>query len=59
MPLRTRILIVMTVMAGALAAQGAQSMARVGDNGNWAAVGAILTGVSYACMKLFDRMSRR
>ena len=49
----------LSVTAASLAARNSSSFVSVGDDAGWAAVGAVLTGVSYGCVKVLDRLQGR
>ncbi len=42
-----------------LAAQSQSAFVPVGEDAAWATVGLVLSGVSYGCVKLLDRLQSR
>jgi sorbitol-specific phosphotransferase system component IIBC len=59
MPLMRRVLALSIPTVFSLAAQDQASFVPVGDNAAWATVGLVLTGVSYGCVKVLDRLNGR
>lgn len=59
MPLTLRHFCLLALGSLSLAAQQQSSFVPVGDNAAWATVGLVLSGVSYGCVKLLERLQNR